>query len=104
MSALEFMIPALVAAAIWRREGFWGRDILDGMKGFTVEYFKRMAISDEGLTIELEMTVRSYRHRISPIEIPVQERQRITGTTRFKIIPNAKKLGKFILCEVKRSR
>jgi len=104
MSALEFMIPALVAAAIWCREGFWVRDILHGVKGFTVECFKRMGISDEGLTIDLEMTVRSYRSRISRIEIPVHERQRITGTTHFKIIPTAKKLGKFILCEVKRSR
>jgi len=98
------MLLALVAAAIWRREGLWVRDILHGVKGFTIEGFKRMGISDEGLTIDLEMTTRSYRHRISRIEIPVQEGHRTTGTTHFKIIPTAKKLGKFMLCELKRSR
>lgn len=98
------MTLALVAALIWRREGFWVRDVLHGVKGFTIEGFKRMKISDKGLTVDLEMTIRSYRHRISRIEIPVQERHRIGGTTHFKIIPTAKKLGSFMFCELKRSR
>lgn len=97
------MTLALVAAAIWCREGFWVRDILHGVKGFTVEGFRRMKISDKGLTIDLEMAIRSYRYRISRIEIPVQERHRMTGTTHFKIIPTAKKLGNFMLRELKRS-
>jgi glycosyltransferase involved in cell wall biosynthesis len=98
------MTLAMVAALIWRKEGFWIRDVLHGVKGFTVEAFKRMGISDEGLTIDLEMTIRSYRHRMSRIEIPVQEKHRMAGTTHFRIIPTAKKLGKFMLCELTRSR
>jgi hypothetical protein len=40
----------------------------------------------------------------SRIEIPVHEGHRITGRTHFEIIPTAKKLGKFLLCELTRSR
>ena len=98
------IILALLAAAIWHREGFWVRDILHGVKGFTIEGFKRMKISDKELTIDLEMAIRSYRHRISRIEIPVQERHRMAGTTHFKIISTAINLGKFMFCELKRSR
>ena len=98
------MALALVAALIWRREGVWVRDILHGVKGFTLEGFRRMKISDKGLTIDLEMTIRSYRHKISRIEVPVKEKHRIAGTTHFKIIPTAIRLGKFMLSELTRSR
>jgi glycosyltransferase involved in cell wall biosynthesis len=97
------MILAWLAALIWRREGHWVCDILHGVKGFTIEAFNRMNISDSGLTVDLEMTVRSYRHQISRIEIPVQETHRMTGKTHFKIIPTAKKLGRFMLYELRRS-
>jgi hypothetical protein len=96
------MALSLVAAAIWRKEGPWVRDVLHGVKGFTIDAFKRMGISDKGLTVDLEMVIRSYRCRISRIEIPVQERHRLGGASHFKILPTAKKLGKFLFSELTR--
>jgi glycosyltransferase involved in cell wall biosynthesis len=90
------------AALLWRREGHFVRDILHGYKGVTVDAFKRMDILDHGLSIDLEMTIRSYRLEISRAEFPVQEIPRPHGETRFKIVPTAKKLLKYLWWEIRR--
>jgi len=88
------------ASILWRREGWRIRDVLHGVKGFRVAAFKRMQISEIGVTIDLEMTVRAYRLRIPRAEFPVSEIARPHGETNFKIWPTAKKLGKFLLHEL----
>jgi glycosyltransferase involved in cell wall biosynthesis len=90
------MALSLFTALIWRREGWRIRDILHGVKGFTLDAYRRMNVSDTGVTVDLEMTVRAYRLRLSRIEIPVNEVKRPSGTTRFKIWPTGKRLLAFL--------
>ncbi len=92
---------ALLVAGLWCRDGLWVRDVLHGVKGFTLSSFRRMNINPVGVTIDLEMIVRAYRLRISRMEVPVQESPRIAGKTHFKIWPTAKKLARFILTEIR---
>jgi glycosyltransferase involved in cell wall biosynthesis len=90
---------ATLAALIWRREGHFLRDVLHGYKGFTVAGFKKMSILDYGLSVDIEMVVRSYRQRLKRTEFPIVEKARNFGVTHFKILPTGIKLLKYLWWE-----
>lgn len=94
---------ASFAALVWCREEYWVRDVLHGYKGFTVEGFKKMAPLDYGLSIDIEMVIRSYRLKLKRAEFPVNEIARPFGDTRFKIVPTASKLLKYLWLECRRA-
>jgi glycosyltransferase involved in cell wall biosynthesis len=93
---------ALFAALVWRREGYVVRDVLHGIKGFTVAAFRKIAPSDQGLSIDIEMVVRSYRLRLKRAEIPTTESPRLYGETQFKILPTGGKLLSYLWREFRR--
>ncbi|TGU70209.1 glycosyltransferase [Geomonas terrae] len=93
---------ATFAALIWRREGHAIKDVLHGYKGFSVSGFKRMNPVDHGLSIDIEMVIRSYRLRIKRCEFPVHEVARPFGESNFKILPTAKRLLKYLWWEMRR--
>lgn len=93
---------ALVAALFWRREGYMVRDVLHGYKGFTVSGFRKIAPVDYGLSIDIEMVVRSYRLGLKRAEFPVTEIARPFGATKFKILPTGMKLLKYLWREFNR--
>jgi glycosyltransferase involved in cell wall biosynthesis len=93
---------AAVAALVWRREGPWVRDVLHGFKGWKRDAFTRMKILDVGLSIDIEMVVRSYKLRISRIEFPTKEISRGYGETHFKIWPTGKRLLAYLWFELGR--
>ncbi|MBM4314500.1 MAG: glycosyltransferase [Deltaproteobacteria bacterium] len=93
---------ASFVALLWRREGYFIRDVLHGYKGFTVSAFRKIAPVDYGLSIDLEMVVRSYRLGLKRTEFPVSEVERPFGVTRFKILPTGVRLIKYLLREIKR--
>lgn len=93
---------SIVAALVWWREGYRVRDVLHGYKAFTLAAFRRMAPLDHGLSIDIEMVVRSYRTKIRRVEFPVQEVARSYGDTRFKILPTALLLIRYLWSELKR--
>lgn len=93
---------ALTVALFWRREGHFVNDVLHGYKGFTTAAFRRINPLDHGLSIDLEMTARSYRLSIKRTEFPVTEVARPFGETRFKILPTAIKLSRYLWWELQR--
>ena len=52
------------ASLIWRREGHLVRDVLHGYKAFTASAFKQIAPLDFGISIDIEMVIRSYKFRL----------------------------------------
>jgi hypothetical protein len=90
---------ALFASLLWRREGHLVKDVLHGYKGFTLRGFRAMAPLDYGLSIDIEMVIRSYRLKLKRAEFPVSEVARPFGDTRFKILPTAKKLLEYLWLE-----
>lgn len=96
-------VLSLGCSLVWRREGWRIRDVLHGVKAFTIESYRRMRVSDMGVTIDLEMTVRAYRLRIPRTEFPVAEVARPHGETNFKIWPTAKRLARFLWSELFRT-
>jgi glycosyltransferase involved in cell wall biosynthesis len=95
---------AMLAALVWRREGPWIRDVLHGFKGWRRPAFERMQILDEGLSIDIEMVVRSYKLRLPRVEFPTREISRGYGETHFKMWPTGKKLLRYLWFELGRGR
>lgn len=93
---------ATFAALVWRREGYFVRDVLHGYKGFTISGFRKIDPVDHGLSIDIEMVARSYRLGLKRAEFPVTETARSFGETRFKILPTGKKLLKYLWWEFNR--
>ena len=96
------MVLGLFAALLWRREGWRVHDVLHGVKGFTIEAYRRMQISETGVTIDLEMVVRAYRLRLRRIEFPVREVCRPHGETKFSVWSTGKRLAAFLFSELSR--
>jgi len=91
---------AAFSALLFRREGYFVRDVLHGYKGFTVKAFRRMALSGSGLSIDLEMTIRSYRLELQRSEFSVVESSRVFGKTNFKILPTGIELFRYLVWEI----
>ena len=94
------LLLSIFSSLCWRRKGPWIRDVLHGVKAFRIDAFKRMLISKTGVTIDLEMVIRSYRMGISMQEVPVIETPRICGETHFRTLKTAKSLMMFLLREL----
>lgn len=93
---------ATLGALVWRREGHFVRDVLHGYKGFTVAAFRKISPLGHGLSIDIEMVVRSYRLRLRRTEFPVSEIARPHGETKFKILPTGTKLLRYLWHEARR--
>jgi len=93
---------ALLAALIWRREGYWVRDVLHGVKGWNRRDFDKMQILDHGLSIDVEMVIRSYKLRLRRCEFPTREIIRPHGESGFKMWPTGKKLLAYLWFELRR--
>ncbi len=94
------LMLAYLAALLWRREGYLVRDVLHGVKGFSVTGFRRIDPLDSGLSIDLEMVIRSYKFRLKRTEFPTTEHPRSWGTTHFKFLPTGMKLVKYLWLEM----
>jgi glycosyltransferase involved in cell wall biosynthesis len=93
---------AYLAALIWRREGNISRDVLHGFKGWKRDAFAKMKVLDTGLSIDVEMVVRSYKLKLKRIEFPTKELPRGYGETHFKVWPTGKRLLAYLWYELRR--
>ena len=93
---------SILAGLVWRREGHWVSDVLHGFKGWTRDAFRRMKVLDHGLSIDIEMVVRSYKLRIKRTEFATTEASRHYGDSHFGIWPTGKKLLAYLWFEMRR--
>jgi len=93
---------ALLAAALWQREGYRVRDVLHGFKGFSRAAFTEMDVLDHGLSVDIEMVARAYKLRLPRAEFPTSEQARPHGETHFKMWPTGKKLLAYLWFELRR--
>lgn len=93
---------AVLAKLVWHREGYWVRDVLHGFKGWTRDAFHRMKVLDHGLSVDIEMVVRSYKLMIKRTEFPTQEIARGYGDSHFKVWPTGKRLLAYLWFELRR--
>ena len=88
---------------IWSRKGYLVGDVLHGLRGMIKKKFYEIDPLQEGLSIDLEMIIRSYRKSFKRIEFPVKESPRLSGETHFKAFKTGKKLLKYLLKELMRT-
>jgi len=93
---------ASVSALVWRREGYFIRDVLHGFKGWTREAFYQMKVLDYGLSIDIEMVVRSYKLRLNRCEFATREKARNYGDSNFKFWPTGRRLLGYLWFELTR--
>lgn len=93
---------AMISSLMWRREGNPVWDVLHGFRAMRKEAFLAISPLELGLSIDLEMVVRSYRRRLRRIEFAVMERPRLHGDTHFKAFATGKKLIGYLLLELTR--
>jgi glycosyltransferase involved in cell wall biosynthesis len=91
---------SLLISWLWRREGYRVLDVLHGVKGWHREAFSAMKILDHGLSIDMEMTVRSYKLRLPRDEFPVVESKRSYGESSFPFWLTGKRLFSYLLFEL----
>ena len=96
------LVLAMVAAIVWRTEGVWIRDVLHGFKGWRKPAFAKMKVLDHGLSVDIEMVIRSYKLRLSRIEFPTKEKARGYGETHFRIWATSRKLLAYLWFELRR--
>jgi glycosyltransferase involved in cell wall biosynthesis len=100
----KWLVRALsvLAALVWKHEGYRIRDVLHGFKGWMRPAFARMHVLEHGLSIDIEMVVRSYKLRMRRTEFPTREIARAHGQTHFRIWPTGKKLLAYLWFEWRR--
>jgi glycosyltransferase involved in cell wall biosynthesis len=92
----------LAASLMWRRNGPMVWDVLHGFRGMRKAAFESIDALPAGVSIDLEMVVRSYRRGLRIATFPVQERPRLAGTTRFKAWPTGRRLLRYLWLERRR--
>ncbi|NJB68694.1 hypothetical protein GGQ74_002367 [Desulfobaculum xiamenense] len=98
----KWFVQALsaICAGLWTRGGVHVDDVLHGVRGCTVDAFRRMDLEPTGLCIDLEMVIRAYRMGVVCAEFPVREHARIAGSTHFSALPTGWKLLRFLAREI----
>ena len=94
---------ALLAAMLWNRDGPMIHDVLHGCRGMRCDAFERIDPLSRGVSIDLEMVIRTYRHHLRRAEFPIAEKSRLAGKTHFKAWPTGKALLRYLWREVGRS-
>lgn len=94
------ILLAVIAGILWRREGNMIWDVLHGLRAMGKEAFFAIEPIENGVSVDLEIVVRSYRKRMKRIEFPVQETARVGGESHFKAFPTGKRLLKYIWFEL----
>lgn len=90
---------AAIAALVWKKKGYWVRDVLHGVKGWKKTSFNKMLVLDYGLSIDIEMVIRAYKFQMMVCEFPTTEIPRAHGESNFKIWPTGKKLLAYLVFE-----
>jgi len=93
---------AIIARALWKREGTMIWDVLHGCRAMRKDAFFAIEPLPDCLSIDIEMVVRSYRKGLKRTEFPVRERPRFYGTTHFRAFPSGLRVLQYLAHELRR--
>ena len=98
-------ILAYIVSLIWQKnkKNNFIKDILHGFKGWKKTAFNKMKIVEaRGVSIDLQMVVRSYKLKLKYTEFATKEKPRSYGETHFKFFPTGLKLIRYLIFEIQR--
>jgi glycosyltransferase involved in cell wall biosynthesis len=71
----------------FRRKGTFVTDSINGYRAITRKAAKTLALDAPDYTIEYQMTMRAFKHKLSIAEFPTIEYPRVAGDTQAQSIP-----------------
>lgn len=77
----------LLANLFFRRSGPFITDTINGFRAIRRTLLAQLQVDATGYTIEYQMTIRSFKHKLKIVEFPTQEGARIGGETKAPSIP-----------------
>lgn len=86
------------ANLLFRREGPYITDSINGYRAVTRDAMKLMGLDALGYTIEYQMTIRAFKHRLKIAEFATIEADRIAGFSKAKSLPTGLR---FVRCFMK---
>lgn len=75
----------MITLAINYRFGIRITDSQNGFRAFLTEAARRLALHEDGTTNEQEMTIKSIRHGLRIMEIPIHEYARAAGESKINV-------------------
>ena len=87
---------SVLLSILWNRGGYRIRDVLHGFRGMTVDAFNLIDPTPQGVTIDAEMVVGSYRFDLVRTEFPTIEHPRQSGSTHFRALPTGWAILQFV--------
>ena len=77
----------MLANILFRRQGPYICDTINGYRAITKEAAQLVKLTAHDYTIEYQMTIRAFKHRLTIKEFPTFEGQRVAGETGAPSIP-----------------
>ena len=71
----------ILANVLFRRSGSFVTDSINGYRAITKKATEILKLSAQDYTIEYQMTIRAFKHKLNIVEFPTIEGQRIAGET-----------------------
>lgn len=80
-------VLVLIANILWGDSSHKATDPTQGYRGITVKAYDKLQLDMANLTIDYQMIIRALKKKISIMEFPTIEGERLFGETTFKSIP-----------------
>jgi glycosyltransferase involved in cell wall biosynthesis len=90
----------LLANVFFRKKGHYITDSINGFRAIKKEKFKQLKLDGGGYTIEYQMTIKAFKHKLNIFEFPTYEAPRIGGESYAKSIPTGIKFLKVLFKEI----
>lgn len=84
----------------FRRKGPWVSDSINGFRAITKDAFTLLKPDGAGFTIEYQMTIRAFKHRLKMVEFPTHEGARVGGETKASSLPTGWRFIKLLVWEM----
>lgn len=94
------MLLSQICIILWNPHGSVICDVLHGFRGMRVDSFNKIKPLQQGLSVDLEMVIRSYKFNLKTIEFPSVEKICQYRGTHFKTLPTGLSLLKYICFEL----
>lgn len=91
-----------IANTIWN-QGSYVTDTINGFRGIRRTAFDTLGLTSMGYTIEFEMTIRAMKRRLTIVELPTREGDRVGGETKAPSFKTGLVFLRFLFAEILRS-
>ena len=90
----------LLANIFFRKHGPYIYDTINGYRAVTRQAFNSMNLTASDYTIEYQMTIRAFKHKMKIKEFPTHEGNRVAGATKAPSIPTGLRFIKRFISEL----